>query len=52
MEEADSLTDPVLLMEVMEAREELEEASSEEEVEAVRAANKGMASSDCLRISS
>lgn len=39
--ESDSLTDPELLMEVMEAREELEEASTQEECDAVRESNKG-----------
>lgn len=39
--ESDSLTDPELLMEVMEAREELEEASTQEECDAVRESNRG-----------
>ncbi|KAH8080541.1 Pyruvate/Phosphoenolpyruvate kinase-like domain-containing protein [Filobasidium floriforme] len=38
--ESDSLTDPELLMEVMEAREELEEASTQEECDAVRESNR------------
>ncbi|GHJ86012.1 hypothetical protein NliqN6_2414 [Naganishia liquefaciens] len=37
--ETDSLDDPALLMDVMEAREELEEAETEEEVERVKASN-------------
>ncbi|KAJ9098897.1 hypothetical protein QFC19_006236 [Naganishia cerealis] len=37
--ETDSLDDPELLMDVMEAREELEEASTEEEVEKVKESN-------------
>lgn len=40
-EESDSLTDPDLLMEVLEAREELEEAESAEQVDALREANHG-----------
>jgi molecular chaperone HscB len=39
--ETDSLDDPALLMDVMEAREELEEAQTEEEVEKVKASNAG-----------
>lgn len=39
--EAESLEDPEVLMEVMELREELEEASTEEEAAQVRAKNKG-----------
>lgn len=42
MEETDSLTDPMLLADIMEAREELEEAQSEEDVEKLRIANHGM----------
>lgn len=38
-EETDSLTDPDLLMEVLEAREELEEATSAEQVEGLRQTN-------------
>ena len=41
-EETDSLTDPDLLMEVLEAREELEEATSAEQVDGLRQANHGM----------
>lgn len=41
VEETDSLTDPELLMEILEAREGLEEASSEDEMEVVRAKNTG-----------
>ena len=40
-EETDSLTDPDLLMEVLEAREELEEAETNEQVDALRQANHG-----------
>jgi molecular chaperone HscB len=39
--ETDSLDDPDLLMQVMEAREELEDASTEEEVERVKLSNAG-----------
>lgn len=39
--EAESLEDPELLMEVLEAREELEEAASEEEVEGLKKRNDG-----------
>ncbi|KAJ9107390.1 hypothetical protein QFC21_000840 [Naganishia friedmannii] len=39
--ETDSLDDPALLMDVMEAREELEEASTEEDVEKVKESNGG-----------
>ncbi|RSH91888.1 hypothetical protein EHS25_009258 [Saitozyma podzolica] len=38
-EETDSLTDPTLLAEILEAREELEEAASHDEVEEIRKAN-------------
>jgi molecular chaperone HscB len=41
MEETDSLTDPMLLAEIMEAREELEEAQSEADVDGLREANAG-----------
>ncbi|RUS18760.1 Co-chaperone HscB, C-terminal oligomerization domain-containing protein [Endogone sp. FLAS-F59071] len=37
--EAESLEDPELLMEVLEAREELEEVASEEEVEGLKKRN-------------
>jgi hypothetical protein len=40
-EESDSLTDPALLAEILEAREELEEATSAEEVDAIRKINHG-----------
>ncbi len=39
--ETDSLTDPGLLAEVLEAREELESAKSSEEVETLRKKNHG-----------
>jgi hypothetical protein len=35
------LTDPTLLAEILEAREELEEAASHDEVEEIRKANHG-----------
>ncbi|WVQ84491.1 Fe-S protein assembly co-chaperone HscB [Cryptococcus sp. DSM 104549] len=38
-EETDKLSDPMLLAEILEAREELEEAESQEEVDRIRAAN-------------
>lgn len=38
-EETDSITDPMLLAEILEAREELESAATEEEVTAIREAN-------------
>lgn len=41
IEETDSLTDPELLMEILDARESLEDAQSEEDMEKVRAANSG-----------
>lgn len=41
VEESDSLTDPELLMEIMEAREQLDECSSQEECDAIRVSNKG-----------
>ena len=37
--ESDNLEDPTLIMEVMEAREELESAESREEVERIRQEN-------------
>jgi molecular chaperone HscB len=40
-EETDSLTDPTLLAEILEAREELEEAASHDEVDDIRKANHG-----------
>lgn len=39
--EAESLHNPVLLMDVMEVREELEEAETEEDVERIKQANDG-----------
>jgi len=39
IEETDSLTDPELLMEILDAREELEEAQTEEDMEKVRSIN-------------
>lgn len=39
------MDDPALLMQVMESREALEEASTEEEVDAVRKENDGKSSS-------
>jgi molecular chaperone HscB len=42
VEETESLTDPMLLAEILEAREELEEASTAEEVDALRQANQSM----------
>lgn len=39
--ETDALTDPALLAEIMEAREELESATTPEQVEAVRQTNAG-----------
>lgn len=45
--ETDSLTDPTLLMEVMEAREELEGASTAEEVDSLRQQNDGTSLSIC-----
>lgn len=39
--ESESLTDPELIMEVMEAREELDSADSREEVERIRQENQG-----------
>lgn len=41
MNESDSLEDPALLMQVMELREQLEEAQSEDDVEAIRTENDG-----------
>lgn len=40
--ETDKLTDETLIMQVMEAREELEEAKTAEEVETVRGRNGGI----------
>lgn len=40
-DETDSLTDPTLLAEILEAREELEYAETQEEVDELRAANQG-----------
>ena len=39
--EHESLDDPELIMEIMEAREELESAESREDVERIRADNQG-----------
>lgn len=39
--ETDAVTDPELLMTIMETREALDEATSEEEVQAIREQNKG-----------
>jgi hypothetical protein len=41
IEETDSLTDPELLMDILDAREELEEAQTEEDMEKVRSINAG-----------
>lgn len=41
MGESDSLEDPALLMEVMEIREELDEATTDEEVAQVKETNDG-----------
>ena len=38
--EADSVSDPELLMAIMETREALEDATTQEEVDAIRAANR------------
>lgn len=46
-DEAESLEDPQLLMQVMEMREQLEEAESEAEVEAVRVANEELYDEAC-----
>lgn len=40
-EETDKIDDPVLLAEILEAREELEEAETHEEIDRIRQANKG-----------
>lgn len=40
--ETESLTDPALLAEILEAREDLEYASSPEEVEKIRQINSGV----------
>lgn len=45
--EAESLEDPEVLMEVMELREELEEASTEDEAAQVRARNRGKLLHNC-----
>ena len=42
IDETDSVTEPELLMEVMEIREALEEAQTEERVDQIRQDNKGM----------
>ncbi|OWZ35952.1 molecular chaperone HscB, partial [Cryptococcus neoformans c45] len=39
-EETDKIDDPVLLAEILEAREELEEAETHEEIDRIRQANK------------
>jgi DnaJ-domain-containing protein 1 len=41
LSETDQLEDPAFIMEIMESREELEEASSQEDVNALIAANQG-----------
>lgn len=41
IEEQDKMEDPALLMEILEVREGLEEAISEEEVQQIRQQNKG-----------
>lgn len=41
MAETESLTDPMLLAEILEAREELEMASTPEEVDEIRQTNAG-----------
>lgn len=45
-EETDSLADPMLLSDVLEAREELEEATTAEQVDQLRQANHGEYLSD------
>lgn len=40
-QETDSLTDPMLLAEILEAREELEEAETEDQVDQLRTSNHG-----------
>jgi hypothetical protein len=40
--ETDNMSDPAMLMSILEARETLEEAQSEEEVEGLREENDGM----------
>jgi len=49
VEETESLTDPMLLAEILEAREELEMASSPEEVDELRLTNQGMSPSHFIR---
>ncbi|WWD19628.1 Fe-S protein assembly co-chaperone HscB [Kwoniella shandongensis] len=39
-EETDKIDDPLLLAEILEAREELEEASNQDEIESIRASNR------------
>ena len=46
IEEQDKMEDPELLMEILEVRESLEEAQTQEEVDAIRDSNKG----DLLRL--
>lgn len=41
IEEQDKMEDPELLMEILEVRESLEEAQTQEEVDAIRDSNKG-----------
>jgi Fe-S protein assembly co-chaperone HscB len=51
LEETEKLDEKEFIMEIMEAREELEDATSVEDVEAARAANKGISASLGLELS-